>query len=106
MCVPLLSQDRKPLGVLQLDTRKGRDAFNVDDLEILATVAVQVASAVEYARLHQELLALHTVQQEMELASVRPRNAPVAAFCRGDGRQSEAEDDPRGEKAGGSGKRH
>jgi hypothetical protein len=40
-----------------------------------------------------------------KVASVRPKNAPVAAFCRGDGRRSEAEDDPRGEKAGGSEKR-
>ena len=45
------------------------------------------------------------VKKLQTLASVRPKNAPVAVFRRGDERQIEAEDDPRGEKAGGFGKR-
>jgi serine phosphatase RsbU (regulator of sigma subunit) len=54
MCVPLLSQDSSPLGVIQLDAQQRTAVFRQEDLDVLACASTQAARAVELARLHEE----------------------------------------------------
>ncbi len=54
MCVPLLSQDGAPLGVIQLDAQQRTGVFRQEDLDVLACASTQAARAVELARLHEE----------------------------------------------------
>ncbi|MEA1951989.1 MAG: SpoIIE family protein phosphatase, partial [Planctomycetota bacterium] len=73
MCAPLIGVDGDSLGVIQIDTLDQRQRFAREDLDVLASVANQVAYAVENAQLHevalrekaleQELLVAHEVQQ-------------------------------------------
>ncbi|MEW4567019.1 ATP-binding protein [Tautonia sp. JC769] len=51
MCAPLRDPDRRPFGILQLDTSSGNACFAGDDLDLLVAVAGQVALAVNNARL-------------------------------------------------------
>jgi phosphoserine phosphatase RsbU/P len=51
MCVPLFSQNKQPLGVLQLDACNLRRAFDESDLHVLTCVATQVSMAMEYSQL-------------------------------------------------------
>jgi sigma-B regulation protein RsbU (phosphoserine phosphatase) len=68
LCVPLIGPEQKRLGVLQLDrTRSGR-AFKVDDLQLLATIGLQVAVVLDNAALHQEVLQEQRFKQELALA--------------------------------------
>jgi len=68
MCVPLLSSDSEPMGVLQLETQVPGHHFLTGDVQILASVAVQVSVFVQYARLHDEILRQSRLQRELELA--------------------------------------
>ena len=68
MCAPLLSQEAGPLGVIQLDTQKEGAPFNSDDLHILTSVASQASVSVEYAQLHDRMIAQARLQKEMDLA--------------------------------------
>ena len=68
MCVPLLSQEFSPLGIIQLDTQKAGIAFNSDDLHILSSVASQASVSIEYAQLHDEMLRQAKLQKEMDIA--------------------------------------
>ena len=51
MCVPLFSQEKQPLGVLQLDACNLRKAFDESDLHVLTCVATQVSMAMEHSQL-------------------------------------------------------
>jgi serine phosphatase RsbU (regulator of sigma subunit)/pSer/pThr/pTyr-binding forkhead associated (FHA) protein len=66
MCVPLLDVDRRPAGILQLDTRDDRGTFGEEDLDLLVAVASQVGVAVENARLHTALIEQTQVEQESQ----------------------------------------
>ncbi len=68
MCVPLLDQDRKPVGIMQIDTRDGRGRFDQDDLDLLAAVASQISVAVQNARLHKALVRQREMEQELLFA--------------------------------------
>ncbi len=63
MCAPLLSQDSKGLGVIQLDTTDKRQQFRQEDLDVLVSAAAQAARAVEVAQLHQDLRELEAATQ-------------------------------------------
>jgi serine phosphatase RsbU (regulator of sigma subunit)/pSer/pThr/pTyr-binding forkhead associated (FHA) protein len=75
MCSPLVSSDGRVLGVIQIDTLDQRNRFSRDDLDVLASVAVQASFAVENAELHEasvreqalnrELLVAHRVQRNL-----------------------------------------
>jgi signal transduction histidine kinase len=56
MCTPL-AIGRRILGAVQVDTANTLKPFGVADLELLATVAGQVAIAADSARLHREAIA-------------------------------------------------
>ena len=51
MCVPLRDHDKRPAGILQLDTSDPLAGFTPEDLDVLAAVAGQVGLAVDNARL-------------------------------------------------------
>jgi phosphoserine phosphatase RsbU/P len=81
-CVPLLSQNLEPLGVIELDAYDREASFNSDDLELLNCVARQVALSLEYSELHRRLLHQARLQQELDLArtlqhSFLPRDMPT-----------------------------
>lgn len=69
ICVPLLALDQTPMGVVQLDTRRGNAQFRPDDLPILISVANQAAIALENAKLHEEILRQerHRARMDLEL---------------------------------------
>src|SRR5262249_55050388 len=68
MCVPLLDQDRKPVGIVQIDTRDGRGRFDQDDLDLLVAVASQISIAVQNAQLHKALVRQRELEQELQYA--------------------------------------
>jgi serine phosphatase RsbU (regulator of sigma subunit)/pSer/pThr/pTyr-binding forkhead associated (FHA) protein len=68
ICAPLLRADGSPIGVIQIDTLDQRSRFTQDDLEVLASVAIQAATAVENAQLHEASLREQTLLRDLELA--------------------------------------
>jgi serine phosphatase RsbU (regulator of sigma subunit) len=68
MCVPILDQKQRPLGVIQIDTRDGRGRFEQEDLDLLVSVANQISIAVQNAQLHQDLLKQKELEQELQFA--------------------------------------
>jgi serine phosphatase RsbU (regulator of sigma subunit) len=68
MCVPLLAGDRKPMGVIQIDTQSAHQQFDEDDLQILASVANQASTMLENARLHSEILKQERIRRELGFA--------------------------------------
>jgi serine phosphatase RsbU (regulator of sigma subunit) len=68
MCVPLFDENKKAVGVMQIDTRDGRGRFEQDDLDLLAAVATQISVAVQNAHLHKALLKQGEMEQELKFA--------------------------------------
>jgi serine phosphatase RsbU (regulator of sigma subunit) len=68
MCVPLIGQEGRPVGIIQLDCFQGGMIFQKEDLHLLTAVALQVAVAVENAIVHAEMLKQERVQHELALA--------------------------------------
>ena len=68
MCVPLATQDKRRLGVIQLDTDRTKK-FTQDDLKLLICVANQASIAIENARMHEQLVMQHKVGEENEAAT-------------------------------------
>ncbi|HUG92138.1 MAG TPA: SpoIIE family protein phosphatase [Planctomycetaceae bacterium] len=69
LCVPLLDSERKPQGVIQIDTRNLRQKFSQSDLEVLVSVAAQASLAVENSRLHEILVQQRDIQRDLEVAT-------------------------------------
>ena len=81
MCVPLLSQEMKVLGVIQLDIQDAKRKFDTDDMEIFTSVASQASVAVEQAQLHREMMKHARIQRELDFArevqhSFLPKSMP------------------------------
>jgi serine phosphatase RsbU (regulator of sigma subunit) len=68
MCVPLLDQDRKPVGIVQIDTREGKGRFEQDDLDLLVAVASQINIAVQNSQMHKALVKQRELDQELRFA--------------------------------------
>jgi serine phosphatase RsbU (regulator of sigma subunit)/pSer/pThr/pTyr-binding forkhead associated (FHA) protein len=68
MCVPLIAQDGKRLGVVQLDRFRAGTPFRLEDLQMLTAVTLQVAVVLENAGLHAELLREERFRQELAMA--------------------------------------
>jgi serine phosphatase RsbU (regulator of sigma subunit) len=66
--VPLLSQSERPLGVVQLHTVHGGRRFTAADLDVLVSVAITTAMALENASLHENQLEQERLQRELQLA--------------------------------------
>ena len=67
MCVPLLTPDGQALGILQVDTRD-RKQFKQEDLDLLLALASQFAIAVQYSRMHENLIERERVELDLEQA--------------------------------------
>ncbi|MHC4400150.1 MAG: SpoIIE family protein phosphatase [Planctomycetota bacterium] len=68
MCVPLISQGAKVLGVIQLDTQDQKRKFDREDMEILTSVASQASVSVEHAQRHRATMEHAKIERELELA--------------------------------------
>jgi phosphoserine phosphatase RsbU/P len=68
LCVPLIAQDGRRMGVLQLDRLRHGVPFRSEDLHLLGTVGLQVAVVLENAALHVELLRKQRQDQELAMA--------------------------------------
>ena len=84
MCAPLQDQQRRPIGVLQVDTRDRRNRFKQGDLDFLVAVAGTISMAVEGARLHEIEIRHRKLEQEARDAwtvqrSFIPERCPVVS---------------------------
>jgi serine phosphatase RsbU (regulator of sigma subunit) len=68
MCVPLCTADGKAFGVIQLDTQDRSKKFTQDDLTFMVGVANQASTALENAKLHEEMVARERFSRDLELA--------------------------------------
>lgn len=68
MCAPLLAQDHRPLGAIQIDTQNFHQQFSDEDLQILVSVASQASIAIENAQLHSAILDQERIRQELSFA--------------------------------------
>jgi serine phosphatase RsbU (regulator of sigma subunit) len=69
MCAPLVFQDDKAIGVIQLDTQDRTKKFTPDDLKLLMGVASQASIALENARLHADLINRERMKRDLEVAA-------------------------------------
>lgn len=68
MCAPLLDSSGNPLGAIQLDTLRSTVAFDQDDLEVLATVAMQASLALQKLELFRRVEENRQLEQDLRLA--------------------------------------
>jgi len=74
VCAPLVGSDGRALGMVQLDGASPRDRFREEDLDLLAALAVPIATAVENDRLQREQAALAAAAEIQR--SLLPRARP------------------------------
>ncbi|MCA9152794.1 MAG: FHA domain-containing protein, partial [Planctomycetales bacterium] len=68
MCAPLINGDGDVIGMLQIDTLDQRNRFKQEDLEVLVSVAIQAAVAIDNAQLHESLIQQRELARDLELA--------------------------------------
>jgi serine phosphatase RsbU (regulator of sigma subunit)/pSer/pThr/pTyr-binding forkhead associated (FHA) protein len=68
MCAPLIDSDGEVMGAIQIDTLDQRNRFRPEDLEVLVSVAIQAAVAIDNAKLHETALQQRALARDMELA--------------------------------------
>jgi phosphoserine phosphatase RsbU/P len=68
LCVPLIGQEGRRLGVLLLDCLRHGQTFHAEDLELLTAVGLQVAVVLDNVALHAERLRGERLRRELELA--------------------------------------
>ncbi|QDU96342.1 SpoIIE family protein phosphatase [Lignipirellula cremea] len=68
MCAPLVNSDGEAIGALQIDTLDQRKRFQLEDLEVLASVAGQAAIAIDNARMHDQALKQRDLERDLEVA--------------------------------------
>lgn len=81
MCAPMLDTAGNAIGCLQIDTLDPESRFSNDELDLLATVAMQAGISVENARLHEDALNQRSLERDLELArevqlGLLPKQAP------------------------------
>ena len=74
MCVPMLSQQNLPLGVIQIDGQDPLKMFREEDLDVLLCASTQAARAVELAQLHEARRDLEAATEIQK--SFLPRERP------------------------------
>jgi hypothetical protein len=84
MCAPLRSRDRV-LGVIYVDSTAVRREFSGRDLALFGALSVQLASAIETARLHADSLEKARLQKDFEIAKQIQKHllAPVPDHVEG-----------------------
>lgn len=79
MCAPLVDTEGDAIGILQVDTLDQRSRFQQEDLDVLASVANQVAVAVQNAQLHEASLRQKQIERDLQIAhNVQQRLLPSA----------------------------
>jgi len=68
MCAPLIDSSDNVIGVIQIDTMDQRKRFQQEDLELLVSIAVQAAFAIDNAQLHDKALKQQEVVRDLKLA--------------------------------------
>ncbi|MSQ93465.1 MAG: FHA domain-containing protein [Gemmataceae bacterium] len=68
ICVPLINQEGRRLGVIQVDRFCHGFGFRVEDLHLLTAIGMQVAVVLENVSLHAEKLREERLMQELQLA--------------------------------------
>jgi serine phosphatase RsbU (regulator of sigma subunit) len=68
MCVPMITQEGKRLGVIQLDRRSRGFGFGKEDLTVLAAVAAQVTVVLENVNLQAERVKQEVLRKELAMA--------------------------------------
>jgi serine phosphatase RsbU (regulator of sigma subunit) len=68
LCVPIICQDGRRLGAIQLDSFRSGARFVSEDLELLTAVALQVAVVLDNVALHAERLREERFHRELMLA--------------------------------------
>lgn len=68
LCVPLLSLEEEPLGVISLDTQKSWNRFTKDDLDLLMAIAGQTALSYESMRFLVSHMEKRKQDEEMQIA--------------------------------------
>lgn len=68
MCVPMLSLDGEPMGVINIDTQNPLSQFRNEDLDLLMAVAGQAALSYESAKLLVTFMEKKKQDGEMEIA--------------------------------------
>jgi len=81
MCVPLLGSDASALGILQVDTADKKRHFRHEDLELLVAVSGVVSVAVQYSKLHEQVLKKQAFERDLAVArriqeGLLPRRKP------------------------------
>lgn len=69
ICAPLVSRELGPLGVIQITTNDVGAQFRSEDLDLLISVAMQVALAVENAYLYHQALKQRDLERDLEFAT-------------------------------------
>src|ERR1043165_4958332 len=68
ICVPLINQDGKRLGVIQVDRFCKGFGFRVEDLHLLTAITMQVSIVLENVALHAEQMREQRLLQELAMA--------------------------------------
>ena len=67
LCAPIIDKNGEIIGVIQTLNKK-RGTFNANDIRFLQALAVNIAIAIENARLYQEALERKNLENEISLA--------------------------------------
>ena len=68
ICAPILNAEQEAIGVIQLDTLRQKVAFDEEDLEVLATVAVQIGLALQRLDHFEESKRNAQVKTDLDIA--------------------------------------
>ncbi|MCG8448773.1 MAG: SpoIIE family protein phosphatase [Pirellulales bacterium] len=69
ICAPLIDNNGKSLGVIQIDTLNQMGRFTDQDLQILAGVASQASIAMDNAQMHEQAVKQQALQRDLEVAN-------------------------------------
>ena len=68
MCAPLLTDEDRPTGMIQVDTQDPVRPFTDEDLQVLVTIATLAGRAMAHAKLHATQVEFQRQEQDLELA--------------------------------------
>lgn len=81
MCVPMFSQERAAMGIIQVSGQNPRLRFSNEDLDVLVCVATQAGRAIELAQLYEARRDQEATEiQKSFLPSERPRVEGLSFF--------------------------
>ena len=69
ICAPLVSKEMGPLGVIQITSNDVGAQFRDEDLDLLISVAMQVALSVENAYLYHQAVKQRDMERDLEFAT-------------------------------------